>query len=123
MYGARRRNRTTDTGIFNPLLYRLSYPGFLCYRWGVLKEARIKPARWAGVKPLNELVGWWHVAFDGVGFCVAEELVHLLAKVAAGGHVHEVELFFVDEHGLVVEPFLPRLYGDVFEDVLAFGAG
>ena len=29
MYGARRRNRTTDTGIFNPLLYRLSYPGML----------------------------------------------------------------------------------------------
>ena len=26
-HGARRRNRTTDTGIFNPLLYRLSYPG------------------------------------------------------------------------------------------------
>ena len=25
--GARRRNRTTDTRIFNPLLYRLSYPG------------------------------------------------------------------------------------------------
>jgi hypothetical protein len=25
--GARTRNRTTDTGIFNPLLYRLSYPG------------------------------------------------------------------------------------------------
>jgi hypothetical protein len=25
--GARRRNRTADTGIFNPLLYRLSYPG------------------------------------------------------------------------------------------------
>ena len=25
--GARRRNRTTDTGIFNPLLYQLSYPG------------------------------------------------------------------------------------------------
>jgi hypothetical protein len=28
MSGARRRNRTTDTGIFNPLLYQLSYPGF-----------------------------------------------------------------------------------------------
>ena len=27
--GARRRNRTTDTGIFNPLLYQLSYPGML----------------------------------------------------------------------------------------------
>ena len=25
--GAQRRNRTTDTGIFNPLLYRLSYLG------------------------------------------------------------------------------------------------
>ena len=29
--GARRRNRTTDTGIFNPLLYQLSYPGMLRY--------------------------------------------------------------------------------------------
>jgi hypothetical protein len=26
-YGAQRRNRTTDTGIFNPLLYQLSYLG------------------------------------------------------------------------------------------------
>jgi hypothetical protein len=25
MYGGRGRNRTADTGIFNPLLYRLSY--------------------------------------------------------------------------------------------------
>ena len=28
-FGARTRNRTKDTGIFNPLLYRLSYPGCL----------------------------------------------------------------------------------------------
>ena len=27
VYGAQRRNRTTDTRIFNPLLYRLSYLG------------------------------------------------------------------------------------------------
>ena len=27
--GAQGRNRTTDTGIFNPLLYRLSYLGKL----------------------------------------------------------------------------------------------
>ena len=33
LYGARTRNRTKDTRIFNPLLYRLSYPGV----------ARIKP--------------------------------------------------------------------------------
>jgi hypothetical protein len=39
--GAQRRNRTTDTGIFNPLLYLLSYLGVL----SGLKEARIKPAR------------------------------------------------------------------------------
>ena len=25
-FGGRRRNRTADTGIFNPLLYQLSYP-------------------------------------------------------------------------------------------------
>ncbi len=29
VYGAQRRNRTTDTRIFNPLLYRLSYLGKL----------------------------------------------------------------------------------------------
>jgi hypothetical protein len=28
--GAQTRNRTTDTGIFNPLLYRLSYLGKNC---------------------------------------------------------------------------------------------
>ncbi len=29
VYGAQRRNRTTDTRIFNPLLYRLSYLGII----------------------------------------------------------------------------------------------
>ena len=29
--GAQRRNRTTDTGIFNPLLYQLSYLGVGAY--------------------------------------------------------------------------------------------
>ena len=28
--GGRRRNRTADTGIFNPLLYQLSYSAKLC---------------------------------------------------------------------------------------------
>ena len=28
--GAQGRNRTTDTGIFSPLLYRLSYLGLEC---------------------------------------------------------------------------------------------
>ena len=43
LYGAQRRNRTTDTGIFNPLLYRLSYPGKLSAA-SLRKEARIKPS-------------------------------------------------------------------------------
>ncbi len=46
--GAQRRNRTTDTRIFNPLLYQLSYLGALASRWSrapfvespVLIEAR-----------------------------------------------------------------------------------
>ena len=32
--GAQRRNRTTDTGIFSPLLYRLSYLGKVAERVG-----------------------------------------------------------------------------------------
>ena len=40
--GAQRRNRTTDTRIFNPLLYRLSYLGFLSGLC-VPQVARIKP--------------------------------------------------------------------------------
>jgi hypothetical protein len=30
-YGGRGRNRTADTGIFNPLLYQLSYPATLLH--------------------------------------------------------------------------------------------
>ena len=33
--GASGRNRTTDTGIFSPLLYRLSYRGILATRMGL----------------------------------------------------------------------------------------
>ena len=31
-FGGRGRNRTADTGIFNPLLYQLSYPALGCGR-------------------------------------------------------------------------------------------
>jgi len=43
--GASRRNRTTDTRIFNPLLYQLSYRGNSL-------EARIKPRSALGVNSL-----------------------------------------------------------------------
>ena len=42
MFGAQRRNRTADTGIFNPLLYRLSYLG---KSGPLLRRPRIKPAQ------------------------------------------------------------------------------
>ena len=41
--GAQRRDRTTDTRIFNPLLYRLSYLGIVALPIGHAQEARIKP--------------------------------------------------------------------------------
>ena len=45
MYGAQRQNRTADTGIFNPLLYRLSYLGVIVVTALEPQEARIKPVR------------------------------------------------------------------------------
>ena len=33
--GASERNRTTDTGIFSPLLYQLSYRGIMATRMGL----------------------------------------------------------------------------------------
>ena len=39
--GAQRRNRTTDTGIFSPLLYRLSYLGIFISNGGS-DEARTR---------------------------------------------------------------------------------
>ena len=44
--GAQRRNRTTDTRIFSPLLYRLSYLGTL--------------ATWKGLEPSTSSVTGWH---------------------------------------------------------------
>ena len=43
--GGRGQNRTADTGIFNPLLYQLSYPAI-----GASSRARIRPV---GPRPVN----------------------------------------------------------------------
>ena len=46
--GGQTRNRTTDTGIFNPLLYQLSYLAILAAGWGVAgtgKRGAIKAKR------------------------------------------------------------------------------
>ena len=47
-FGAQGRNRTADTGIFNPLLYRLSYLGKCAD--DLLRRPRIKPVETAEVK-------------------------------------------------------------------------
>jgi hypothetical protein len=50
--GAQRRIRTTDTRIFSPLLYQLSYLGL--FRWPAMqasetREAWVKPAKARGL--------------------------------------------------------------------------
>ncbi len=54
--GAQRRNRTTDTGIFNPLLYRLSYLGTASSLGRDQQVARIKPFARVAVKHLKHFI-------------------------------------------------------------------
>ena len=56
-FGAQGRNRTADTGIFNPLLYRLSYLGKCAD--DLLRRPRIKPVETAEVKADSQhLLSW-----------------------------------------------------------------
>ena len=57
LYGARTRNRTKDTRIFNPLLYRLSYPGV----------ARIKPVSPRGVNVILPCPERWAINYAARG--------------------------------------------------------
>ena len=60
MYGAQRRNRTTDTGIFNPLLYRLSYLGLVVYtpqrraKEGGIKATAARLVKWRQLQWLTQ---------------------------------------------------------------------
>ena len=53
--GASGRNRTTDTGIFSPLLYRLSYRGIFSYCWP-LSLGEEKVATRMGLEPTTSSV-------------------------------------------------------------------
>ena len=63
MVGASGRNRTTDTGIFSPLLYRLSYRGILKPAWqptyAIKQASSEKVATRNGLEPSTSSVTGW----------------------------------------------------------------
>ena len=56
LYGAQRRNRTTDTGIFSPLLYRLSYLGIL-RNWRKVRDSNSEVLRRRFSRPVPYQLG------------------------------------------------------------------
>ena len=54
--GAQRRNRTTDTGIFSPLLYRLSYLGIVLL-WRKARDSNSKVLRRRFSRPVPYQLG------------------------------------------------------------------
>ena len=44
LFGAQSRNRTSDTWIFSPLLYRLSYLGLYVKKWWAFRDLNPGPA-------------------------------------------------------------------------------
>ena len=58
--GASGRNRTTDTGIFSPLLYRLSYRGIQVIFWKcLLLNKHFQMATRKGLEPSTSSVTGW----------------------------------------------------------------
>src|SRR5690554_1909026 len=45
--------------------------------------------------------------------------LHLFGKIFARFRIHQVQPVFVDQHGLILHPLLPRFLGHVFIDALA----
>src|SRR5690606_22923472 len=117
MNGAQGRNRTTDTRIFNPLLYRLSYLGISEY----CKCLPISARRVLNPERQPESSGW-DISGSSIVLLVAQELIHLFLQVAAVLRVHHRQLLLVDQHRLLLLPFLPGLLRYILEDVLALGA-
>ena len=91
-YGAQTWNRTRDTRIFNPLLYQLSYLGFLAIL-ALVREARIKAF---DLRLVKELFGWWDVSFRLIDFFAIKELFTLLREIGSRRNVHHIETQFID---------------------------
>ena len=63
------------------------------------------------------------VAFGGFYVAAEEEFFHFFAQELARLGVEWVEAVFVDQHGLMSQPLLPRGFGDFGVDALAERAG
>ncbi len=129
--GAQGRNRTTDTRIFSPLLYRLSYLGVGKVLRRGQNEARIKAIRPNSVK-LEPGAGCAcsQTSFRGrniplslINFAVTKKLLPLLIQIGSISQVHQAQTPFIDQHGLLGHPLLPRLFGYGLVDVLTQGTG
>ena len=64
------------------------------------------------------------MSFDGVitGAIAEEMLLDLLSQVFAMLGIDQIEPVLVDDHGLHLDPLLPRFLGNVLENPLAKGA-
>lgn len=101
--GGRGRNRTADTGIFNPLLYQLSYPA------GNLEPratARAADVAWSRaldrMRGVSSRLGVGRGESGGLVEVAAEqEFLHLFAEIFARLRVERIEPVFVDQGGLV----------------------
>src|SRR5690606_1526479 len=121
MSGAQRRNRTADTRIFNPLLYRLSYLG----NGALLNGFRgyVSSAAWKMipfVQPLTRRsLRRRHVTLGLSVIFTGEEFLHLGLQEAPILGIHHVQTTFVDQHRLVSLPFIPGFLRNIVVDSLA----
>jgi hypothetical protein len=58
----------------------------------------------------------WNIAGRFVRSLAKKEAFHLLLKVFAGRRIHWAKAPFIDQHGLVAQPFLPSVFGYLFVD-------
>jgi hypothetical protein len=71
--GARDRNRTSDTRIFNPLLYQLSYPGNLLFHLTGRCRRMVRPGSERGYSILT----FWRKPYSDI-FLTAGKMLKLL---------------------------------------------
>ena len=126
--GAQGRNRTADTGIFNPLLYRLSYSATVLLDARAVTRSAIRREPPAGVKRLCSGPAWgrrrrWHVAGRGQLAAAVEVLLQFGHQELARIGFRQRQAHLVDQPGLVRDPLGPGLLGDLLVDALSEVAG